>query len=608
MVIRNGGVAGIFWDEQEVVRAIEYPIRDVDWGTLVLAETSARAVEGAERLTYERRFRADGFSGIFTLDAEAAGRVELRIRLTAEGRQRVCRAGFVVLHPLGVAGEPLTVRHPDGSSEETTFPVLIKPSQPAMSITGLVHRAGAAQVELAFGGEIFEMEDQRNWSDASYKTYCRPLLKPYPYDVEDGEVVEQSIVLNLSTAPNARPAMPAGEAAGMGMGTIGEFGLAMDPAWPTDGMWGPLREAWPGVRGLARVDGMRAADLAWLASGHLSGRPLDLEIVVDQDGATAAPTLQAVGAALVAGDIEPEHVIVLPRAFLCCIQPWEPQPHGLTLEGAADAGRAAFPNSRIGIGMLSNFVELNRARPAADGTDYVTHGLTPLVHAADDSSVMTTLDALVPIAASLEAIYPRHPVRLGLAWIGMRTNPYGATVAPNPQQHRVAMAGVDPRQRGLFGAAFMVGLAASPLVMRSEFIALAAPYGPFGLARAAVEWPQPGYDEDARFVAFPGFHAMRALRSLSGHRRSAVTLPQGVRGLAAALPGGTRVVAANCTGHAISVRLGRPASVRVIDPATAAAAAASFDWLEESSAASTESVALAAYSVLVADLQGGRGE
>ena len=35
-------------------------------------------------------------------------------------------------------------------------------------------------------GDAFEMEDQRNWADASFKTYVRPLSKPRPYVIAKG--------------------------------------------------------------------------------------------------------------------------------------------------------------------------------------------------------------------------------------------------------------------------------------------------------------------------------------------------------------------------------------------------------------------------------------
>ena len=53
------------------------------------------------------------------------------------------------------------------------------------------------ETELKFDGDIFETEDQRNWSDATFKTYCTPLSKPFPVDVRMGDTIKQKITLNL---------------------------------------------------------------------------------------------------------------------------------------------------------------------------------------------------------------------------------------------------------------------------------------------------------------------------------------------------------------------------------------------------------------------------
>ena len=54
------------------------------------------------------------------------------------------------------------------------------------------------------------MEDQRNWTDASYKTYVRPLAKPWPYTLPKGESFTQSVTLTLSgKLPKPRPARAA---------------------------------------------------------------------------------------------------------------------------------------------------------------------------------------------------------------------------------------------------------------------------------------------------------------------------------------------------------------------------------------------------------------
>jgi hypothetical protein len=49
------------------------------------------------------------------------------------------------------------------------------------------------QMELTFEGDIFETEDQRNWTDSSYKTYSTPLSLPFPVSVTKGEKINQRI-------------------------------------------------------------------------------------------------------------------------------------------------------------------------------------------------------------------------------------------------------------------------------------------------------------------------------------------------------------------------------------------------------------------------------
>ncbi|EEN79928.1 hypothetical protein HMPREF0539_1938, partial [Lacticaseibacillus rhamnosus LMS2-1] len=74
------------------------------------------------------------------------------------------------------------------------------PSQPLFDIAALRQSANGVTADIVFSGEVFEMEDQRNWSDASFKTYCRPLSWPSPFWLRAGERVEQAISIALSGA------------------------------------------------------------------------------------------------------------------------------------------------------------------------------------------------------------------------------------------------------------------------------------------------------------------------------------------------------------------------------------------------------------------------
>ena len=67
-----------------------------------------------------------------------------------------------------------------------------------MDIRSLAWTLDGVATTATFEGEVFEMEDQRNWTDASYKTYSTPLERPFPVVVAAGAVIEQSVAFTSS--------------------------------------------------------------------------------------------------------------------------------------------------------------------------------------------------------------------------------------------------------------------------------------------------------------------------------------------------------------------------------------------------------------------------
>ena len=71
--------------------------------------------------------------------------------------------------------------------------------QPFKEIRAIEHPvAPGVTARCLMTGDVFEMEDQRNWSDASYKTYVRPLALPWPYVMESGVRNHQSVELLIT--------------------------------------------------------------------------------------------------------------------------------------------------------------------------------------------------------------------------------------------------------------------------------------------------------------------------------------------------------------------------------------------------------------------------
>lgn len=571
--LHGASIRAITWDGVEIIRAIDCPIRDENWGTYGHEGVEEGVVEEGDSTRATRRFTvADGaLSGERVLTLTSSGKLSVALTLTAHAEFKTNRAGFTVLHPLaGVSGKLLTVLHSDGSRQEASFPLRVAPAQPVFDIAALEHVVDGVDVSIAFSGEIFEMEDQRNWGDASYKTYCRPLSKPYPYELTKGEIVRQEIVVEASGARAAADANastgPAALRAGEPQGRLPELLLAIEEDWlSTDAE--RIADFAPGLL-------LRVGDASALARttefAATAGAGIDLEIIVPEAADPAAHCVQ------IARECErlavvPRRVIALPAPYLKSHQPGGPWPAGATPEQCVEGARAAFPAAEIGAGMLTNFTEFNRCPPTPGIGDYVTHGSCAIVHAADDWSVIETLETLPQIFQSAKAIAAGRAYRLGLVSIGMRSNPYGADVAENPERTRKAMAMDDPRQQGLFAAAYAVGAFAAATGAGASAIALAAPAGPFGVM-----------DDDGG--RFPIFHAVKALARLANKPAIPLSgLGQGLVGIAARDDGGhVQAVIANCSFEPSTLLLHDTARIRLLDAEDADAAAENSDWLDTS--------------------------
>ena len=214
------------------------------------------------------------------------------------------------------------------------------------------------------------------------------------------------------------------------------------------------------------------------------------------------------------------------------------------------AARKAFPGVRLGGGMATYFTELNRKRPPAALLDYVTNTTCPNVHAADDRSVMETMEALPYQILSTRSFMGDLPYRIGPSQLGCRENAYGNATAANPDNGRVCLCSIDPRQRGIFNAAWTLAYVASFARGGVEAIALGAPTGPFGHIRRRTDYAQPGFDERAGTAVYPAFHVFAGLARLSGKPLIAteVSAPAAIDALAVSDGAATELWVANKTG------------------------------------------------------------
>jgi hypothetical protein len=222
--------------------------------------------------------------------------------------------------------------------------------------------------------------------------------------------------------------------------------------------------------------------------------------------------------------------------------------------------------------MFSYFTELNRKRPPASLLDLVSFTTSPMVHAGDDRSVMETREAYPAIIKTVAQIAKATPWAVGPSAIGMRDNPYGETAKANPDNIRQAMNGNDPRQRGLFGAAWNLGYFADFASGGAAAIALGAAAGPFGLVALDADFAPDGFAGGI----YPAFHVLRGLARLRSAPIRRLDLdPSGpVTALAAETVDGIEIWVANTCPTPTEIVVPAPAQGAILNVVTFSRAAA----------------------------------
>jgi hypothetical protein len=572
-LLTGGALRNVRLQDVEVIRGLYFLVRDRNWATLVPAVKDLAVAQ-----------RADGFTVTFTCDGTTPsdgtrfvwrGRIEgsvaSGIRFEAVGQAKAdlvtARTGFIVLHPLEkVVGCPVAIEHSDGRIEQTAFPDLIDPLQPFFDIRAMTHEPipGIRATCRMEGSDAWETEDQRNWLDASFKTYFRPLGLPWPYTVPAGEEIRQAISLTFEPGIAELAPAPAEGAVTVAVGdrtgrAMPEIGLAvmpeeLDTALAVAGAVAPLGAQTLAVRVAADTKDLpgvlrKAAQLA----AALGADPA-LEIVLPLKEAPEVE-LDLVAVAAAAAGLEPASVAVSPEVDLRSYPPSVDRPPSLPLEAIYAAARDAFPGVPLGGGMFSFFTELNRRRPPVELLDFVQHATAANVHAADDRSVMETLESLPHVFRSTRAFTGDLAYRVGPANIGMAFNPYGASTAPNPQRLKRTMVTDDPRAGALFGASWAAGYLARAAQGGLDGVTMMAPAGPFGVL--GEDGPRPAFHVLAGFAALAGAPVLQTASS-DPQRLLACAAQRGAR---------RELWLANLTAGPLEVRIAglRASSLQVLD-------------------------------------------
>lgn len=507
----DGDLRAIRLGDLEIVRRIYVVFQDRNWTARPWQIEEEDIEESADSFSIRVLARGTFDASHFTWVGEFTGDSSGAIRYAMDGstiepfvRNRL---GICVLHPMaGFAGRPCTITTVDDEIVETAFPDQISPHQPFLDICCMSYPAGdSVTAHLEFDGETFETEDHRNWSDASYKTYCTPISLPFPVEVSPDDRIEQSVALTLTG--DVPPPVTTPDDVTI---TVSDIPVAL-PAL-----------------------GTQLTDLPWTQSEIDAIADLGLDhllVTIDARSPEAGQTLAGaiataarVGASVrlrlangneafyrqIRETVRAENV-----ASVAVIHDSEKVTSSDSLDSARDILGTDLPWCA---GTDLYFTELNRQPADTSHAAWMSFSVNPQVHAADDRTILQNTATFAVIAE--DAARLASPARIAIEPISLRPrfNPNAADPSSDVSNTDLPSS-VDARQRTWLGAAW------TALALRSMSV--------------------PGTIAAATFFEALGWRGLRerdagsvdpAFRSASGERFPVYNLLHDLRGYTDVLP------------------------------------------------------------------------
>ena len=296
---------------------------------------------------------------------------------------------------------------------------------------------------FSFEGDEFELEDQRNWTDAEFKTYSTPLSRGLTHEAVEGTGLRQRVTVRCAGNGTRRASRRAKPLPAV---------TAVELLEPTGGVCPSIgsmcrgvpesAEAASAIRGLPlshlRIDidlarGPLSPDSVlcrWLA-----GVPLEVALTLTKETAgRAADALRMLH----------QHG---PLARVLVFEPGAEVSSAAILAQVRAIAQECSPGTPVGGGTDLWFAELNR-NPVVDDLELLSFSITPQFHLGDDDSVFATLPVQASAVRAAARLYPGRPIAVSPITLHARDAFALQGGLPEP---------VDPRQPSLLCAAWAAG-------------------------------------------------------------------------------------------------------------------------------------------------------
>jgi D-apionolactonase len=520
----DGDLRTIRYNGVEVVRRIYAAVRDLDWNTLPGKMSNLDIVSDAN--SFDIRFSQRHVMGDVDFEWSALitgddhGRLTYQMDGEAHSHFAYAKIGICVHHAVrGFRGQPFTSAAPGGRTTGL-LPDVIGPQihlddgtdlplfDPFDQLT-LFHEGGGS-ARFVFDGDLWEMEDQRNWTDASYKSNSTPANLGYVHRARSGQRIDQRVDVfgegfgeaNASTSE----AMVIGEPTGVEVPAIGL--CVAQPASP--------------------LSDVARRILVVLGPAHLR---VDVDLGESQNPviASAIDRANEVGAPLEMAlhvPRQPERGLALAR-FAADIEVNAPNIARVLV--FAEGEESTLPETTVDVvnalgslisapfisGTNIYFNELNRHRYLTGEAGGLVWSVNPQIHAFDELSLVENLEAQPDTVASARTLWPGASLHVSPVTLRPRFN---AVASDDEEDFSVGGLpwNTDPRQTSLFAAAWTLGSGSALVRAGVDSITYFEDVG----ARGVVEAPRRSYSvEDfpsALDTAFPCAVVLADLCELRG--------------------------------------------------------------------------------------------
>jgi len=558
MIFRDGALRYISAGHNELIRMIYAAVRGKNWITVkpLISDEKFDIKSDSLRIKYTSRYISEeiDFTAWFEVEGNQDNSLSLSMNGIANRTFLKNRIGFCILHPIeNYAGIHCNIEHSDGSSEQSFFPEEINPHQIFRDIRSMNWQVNKVNCRIDLEGEVFETEDQRNWTDASFKTYSTPLSEPYPALIREGTRICQKVKFRAECPGDIkenRPDSTVIELLPEKYFRIPCFGICQSDRSA------PLNKSEIKTLRPLRFDHYRI-DL------HLFG--INWQVKAEEACKESYDLNYPVEFALFVDDNAQEQITNFirwyavkksPVSSILLFHKSSPSTPDRIAREVIPLLKRILPGIKIGTGTSANFAQLNRNRPGDTGNDLICYSIHPQEHASDNLTLLENLKAQEYTVSSARRFSGNKGILISPVTLQRRFNANNSLIEL-PWSGPGIPPQIDSRLMSLFGACWTAGSLKYLCESGSDSITFHYTTGERGIIQGDSDSRWPEQFPSVKGMVFPVYYVFRYLLDHKDFHiiESVSSKPLKIDSLSLASGNQLRMILVNFTHRDESVRL-----------------------------------------------------